>query len=185
MVESLKISVIIPTRNGAETLPALLGKLTAQTVAIDELLIVDSQSSDDTIQIAKQYNAQIVTIPQSEFDHGATRNMMAKRASGDLLVFFTQDAVPLHSDILERLTAPFYTDGKICISYGRQLPNLDASLFAAALRAFNYPEDSVVRSFTDRSRLGIKTVFVSNSCSCYKKALLAEIGYFPDSLIFG
>ena len=185
MVEHYTISVIIPTRNGAETLPALLEQLAGQTVTVDELLIVDSQSSDETLEIAQQYDAQIVSIPQAEFDHGATRTMMAKRATGDLLVFFTQDVVPLSSDIIEKLTAPFHTDKNICISYGRQMPNPDASLFAAALRDFNYPAHSVIRYYDDRTKFGLKTVFVSNSCACYKKSMLAEIDYFPDSLIFG
>ncbi len=185
MAEALKISVIIPTRNGALTLPALLEKLASQTISVDELLIVDSQSTDETVQIAQKINAQLVQIQQAEFDHGATRTMMAKRAKGDLLIFFTQDAIPLASDCIEKLIAPFRGNENLCISYGRQLPNPNASLFAAALRDFNYPGHSVVRTFSDRSKLGLKTVFVSNSCSCYKKSILAEIGYFPDSLIFG
>lgn len=185
MSELLKISVIIPTRNGAETLPALLKQLSMQSVKPDEVLVVDSSSSDKTVEIAKEFNAQVTVIPAAEFDHGATRSMMAARALGDILVFFTQDAVPLSHDIIEKLIAPLRNDTSIVISYGRQLPNHDASLFAATLREFNYPSQSITRKFSDRLHLGLKTVFVSNSCAAYRKSALQEVQYFPDALIFG
>jgi rhamnosyltransferase len=43
----------------------------------------------------------------------------------------------------------------------------------------------VTRSYDDRRKYGLKTVFVSNSFAAYKKELLKKVGYFQDGLIFG
>ena len=179
------ISIIIPTLNGSAVFRQLLEQLSRQSVKADELMVVDSGSNDETLQTAEKFGATIIRIPKREFDHGATRSMAAKRAQGNILLFFTQDAVPATDDVIEKLVQPLQQDTSIALSYGRQLPNNDASLSAAALRIFNYPPQSVVREFSDKDKLGLKTAFVSNSCAAYKRSCLEEVGFFPENLIFG
>ncbi len=180
-----RISVIIPTLNGGRRFRELLEQLSRQTVTLYELLVVDSSSTDDTCRIAEEFGATVITIRRDAFDHGATRSMAAKQADGELLLFFTQDAVPVSHDLLQNLIDPLLHDSSVAISYGRQLPNSDASLFAKTLRMFNYPDKSVVRQFSDRARLGLKTAFVSNSCAAYRKSSLRQVNYFAENLIFG
>ncbi len=179
------ITVIIPTLNGGELFRVLLEGLAAQSVKVDELLVVDSGSDDDTLTIAKQYGAKCISISKSEFDHGATRTFAASIARGEIVVFFTQDAIPTDNDLIRLLIAPLVTDSQIAISYGRQLPASNASFSATNLRLFNYTAESQVRQFSDRETLGIKTAFVSNSCAAYRKSSLEEVGFFPERLIFG
>lgn len=178
-------SVIIPTLNGAKQLPELLASFRIQTVKPTEVLVVDSSSSDDTVQVAKAYGAEVLIIDRDDFDHGGTRTDAARRARSDYLVFFTQDVIPAHRAVLENLVKPLLTDNMIGVSYGRQLPCFDASDTAKHLRLFNYPDKSQVRGFDDRAHCGLSTVFVSNSCAAYNKRLLSEVGFFRDGLIFG
>ena len=93
----MKISVIIPTYNAEDYLPSLLNKLQEQTVSF-ELIIIDSSSADKTVEIAKQYTKDVMIIPSAAFDHGGTRTKAAKTASGDVIVFLTQDALPCDND---------------------------------------------------------------------------------------
>ncbi|HID70176.1 MAG TPA: glycosyltransferase [Desulfobacterales bacterium] len=179
------VSIIIPTLNGGKVFRKLLEQLSIQSVRADELLVVDSGSNDETVNVAAEFGATIIEIPKQEFDHGATRSMAARRAKGNILLFFTQDAVPATADVIEKLIEPLIHDATIALSYGRQLPNNDASLSATALRIFNYPPQSVVREFSDREKLGLKTAFVSNSCAAYERSCLEEVSFFPESLIFG
>ncbi len=179
------LSVIIPTWNGAAVMRDLLSTLSQQTVHLHELLIVDSSSRDQTVVIAKEFGAEVVVIPQEEFDHGGTRTMIARKAQGDILIFLTQDAVPASTDALAKLIEPLLADETIGVTYGRQLPNLDATVLAAHLRLFNYPPQAGVRSFVDREQLGLQTVFTSNSFAAYRRTTLAEVGYFKGGLIFG
>lgn len=186
MVKSLpRISVIIPTLNGGDVFRELLEKLSAQSVTPDEILVVDSSSNDNTQSVAEEFGAKLISIPRSEFDHGTTRTMASLQARGEILLFFTQDAIPVSHELIENLIAPFAKDESIAISYGRQLPKADASLSATALRSFNYSAQSKIREFSDKDTLGLKTAFVSNSCSAYRRSCLEEVGYFPDKLIFG
>lgn len=184
-LHSPRISVIIPTLNGGEVFRELLWQLSLQSVAVDELLVVDSESGDETVAVAKEYGATVIGIDRHAFDHGGTRSLAARQANGEILLFFTQDAVPVDQDLIKRLIAPLLNDPSIAVSYGRQLPNTDASPSATALRMFNYPPQSITREFSDKATLGLKTAFVSNSCAAYRKSCLAEVEYFPNNLIFG
>lgn len=181
----MSISVIIPTYNGEETLRELLAVLHFQTLPCDEILVADSSSSDGTVEVCREHNAHVVTIPQSDFDHGGTRTMLAQKAKGDILVFFTQDAIPTTRDALEKLVRPIARDRGVGASYGRQLPRKNAGFSEAYLRTFNYPEVSVIRDYSDRDRFGIKTIFTSNSFAAYRKSSLQSVGWFKNGLIFG
>lgn len=179
------ISVIIPTRNGAGSLPAVLTMLRRQSVRFAELLVIDSASEDTTCDIAMDFGAKLISIRKEEFDHGGTRSLASRQAKGDILVFMTQDAVPTSGDAIEKLIAPLLQKKDVAVTYGRQLPNREATVSASHLRMFNYPAESSVRCFEDRQKLGLKTIFVSNSFAAYRKSMLAEIGYFKNGLIFG
>ncbi len=188
MIESAtqkcSVSVVIPTRNGSTTLPELLALLNQQTIVLDDIHVVDSASEDDTVSIARSYGAKVTSINRQDFDHGGTRSMMARKTKGDIIIYFTQDAIPASRDCVERLLQPF-RDEKVAVCYGRQLPNFDADYGAARLRQFNYPETSQIRCFEDRKQYGLKTVFTSNSFAAYRRLPFKSVGYFKDNLIFG
>jgi rhamnosyltransferase len=184
-VAAATISVIIPTRNGAATLRELLAALRIQTRCPDEILVIDSASDDDSIVVAEEYGAIVHRIAAEDFDHGATRSLGAKMTHGDVLVYFTQDVLPADRAMIEKLVAPLLQQRDIAMSYGRQLPSFGADELAAHLRSFNYPPEPAVRTFGDRERLGLATVFASNSCAAYRRSALADMGFFPAGLIFG
>ncbi len=179
------ITIIVPTYNASKYLSSLLTRLESQTVKIYELIVVDSSSNDNTVDIAQSHQANIITIPQSEFDHGGTRTLAAMEAKGDILVYLTQDALPYNEYAIENIIKPFTDDREIGATFGRQLPYPEASVFAEHLRLFNYPNTSYTRVLNDRKKYGIKTVFLSNSFAAYRKTALKEIGYFKSGLPFG
>jgi len=179
------ITIIVPTYNASKYLLSLLTRLESQTLKNYELIVVDSSSNDDTVDIAKSHQANIITVPQSEFDHGGTRTLAARQAKGDIILYLTQDALPYDEYAVENVVKPFATDGKIAAAFGRQLPYPEASVFAEHLRLFNYPAVSHIRELRDRSKYGIKTAFLSNSFAAYRKSVLKEIGYFKSGLPFG
>lgn len=180
-----RLSVIIPTLNGEKGLRELLASLTIQTRAPDEILVIDSQSTDNSVEVARKYGAQVRVIDRKDFDHGGTRSQAAEAATGDILVFFTQDVILAHRQTMALLIQPLLEDDSVAVSYGRQLPAFDASHIAAHLRTFNYKDASASRNFNDRHTLGLEAVFNSNSCAAYAKKRLAEINYFKSGLIFG
>ena len=87
------LSVVIPTKDGAATLPALLDALERQRVDVEvELVVVDSGSTDGTVALARERAHRLITIPPGEFNHGLTRNRGIEASRGDLVVLLVQDA---------------------------------------------------------------------------------------------
>ncbi len=179
----MSLSLIIPTYNAQSYLPALLEKLKHQSVGF-ELIIIDSSSTDNTVTIAQEYTQNIIIIPQNEFDHGGTRTKAAKEASGDIIVFLTQDALPYDNKTIENIIKSF-DNPKVGAVYGRQLPYPKTNPFGKHLRSFNYGNTSYLRTLEDKKKFGIKTAFLSDSFSAYRKSALEEIDWIKDGLIVG
>jgi rhamnosyltransferase len=180
-----RISLIMPTLNGAATLPECFGALKVQSLRPYEVIVIDSSSDDQTVAICRQAGATVMTIARESFDHGGTRTAAARMAQGEILVFFTQDAILADRHALQRLVEPLLQANQVGCTYGRQLPARNADPIAAHLREFNYPPHSQSRSYADRLRYGLRTVFISNSFAAYRKEVLASCEYFNNGLIFG
>lgn len=178
------VSVVIPTYNASRYLDAQLKALRAQTVKDIEILIIDSSSSDQTLDIARQHAIRTVIIPKSEFDHGGTRTLAGKtRSVGSVLVYLTQDALPRDEKALETLIHPLLSEEKCGVAFGRQIPYQNATPFAQHLRLFNYPAQSYIRTYADRTALGIRAAFCSNSFAAYRRDALEAVGWFAEDLI--
>lgn len=100
----MKVSVIIPTYNGAHKLPVILEALKRQSLQPAEVIVVVDGSTDNTKEILDK---QIESFPslrpvyQSNQGRGKVRNSGAMAATGELLVFFDDDMIPL-PDCIEK-----------------------------------------------------------------------------------
>lgn len=178
----VKISVIILTLGAAETLPSQLAALKTQTVAPCEIIVVDSSSSDRTVDIARNAGCRVVAIDRNDFGHAKTRNLGMKLVTGDIGVFLTQDAMPADNRFLEALCSPIY-QGECSAALARQLPRPDASPIEKFSRSFNYPEVSNFRQLTDVGRLGVKAYFFSDSASALSVSVFRQVGGFEVGTI--
>lgn len=172
--------LIIPTLNAGKQFQTLLEQLAAQTLPTRKL-IVDSESTDGTAELAKSFGLEVLSIPRKTFNHGATRQLaLEKLLPLDVIIFLTQDVLLHDDESLARLVEVFSNDSTVGMSYGRQLPHANATNEAAILRAFNYPAESQLRSFDDRKLYGLKTAFASNSFAAYRVSALQSVGGFPS-----
>ena len=176
------ISIIIPIGNSGEQAHGLLAGLKTQTVS-GEVIIVDSSSSGVS-DACGRWGARVIRIRKEDFDHGGVRGMAAEEAKGDIVVFLTQDVLPVDERSIENLLRPF-EDASVGAAYGRQVPYPEASPFAAHLRLFNYPKASCLRSKADKEEFRIKTPFLSNAFSAYRRTALIRVGGFKRRLILG
>ena len=166
-----RISVVIPTRNGAETLPDCLRALRVSSLPPYEIIVVDDASSDDSARIAAQFDCRV--IRQGE-NIGAARakNRGAENATGDIL-FFTDDDVIVARDALERL-ALIFSDPGIAGVVGlldRTIPFADfASNYKNLWMRFTYAR-------VLRERIGL----FYTSIAAMRRAIFAQLGGFDEN----
>ena len=100
----IRASVLIPVKNGGPLLKEVLDTVLAQqTTWAFEVLVVDSGSSDSSVETVRNCGVRCETISPELFGHGRTRNLLASMAAGQFLVFITQDAKPASNDWLRSL----------------------------------------------------------------------------------
>jgi rhamnosyltransferase len=184
VIISNDIGLIILTRNAANLIDELLNKLASQNLQPENILIIDSTSTDNTIEKIKARGCKYHIVKRDEFNHGATRKLATQLIEADFYIFMTQDAIPVNADAIKNLMAAF-ENPKVGCAYGRQLPNKNANVLATHARLFNYPAQSLVKGYEDRFTLGIKTCFNSDSFAAYRKMALTEVGGFPQEVIVG
>ncbi len=177
------VGVVIPTYNAARHWQALRSGLDQQGLSAEQVLIIDSSSSDGTRTLARQSGYRLICIPKSEFGHGCTRQSACGHLPwAEFLLFLTQDAILVYPDAVEQLCRAF-DDMMVGAAYGRQTPRPQAGPIEQHGRLFNYPATSQVRTFESRTDLGFKAAFCSNSFAMYRRLALEDVGGFPKNTI--
>jgi len=182
----MRTILYIPTLNAGERWPDVIHAIATQRVQPDQKIIIDSGSTDNTLDLPTLATFEIVTIAKQDFDHGGTRQMAINRfPDADLYIFLTQDAILANSEALANLIAIFEENPTIGVAYGRQLPHKGAKGLEAHARLFNYPAHSQLRNLTNAQQYGIKAASCSNSFAAYRRSAFEEAGGFPTGTILG
>lgn len=123
-----RCSLVIPTKNGGPLFRRVVNALQNQTCWDEtEFVIVDSGSSDDTIEVARSAGAKVIQINSEDFNHGATRDLGISIASSEFVILMVQDALPNDDYLIETLLKSLKEDGVAGV-YARQIPQLDADI---------------------------------------------------------
>ena len=171
---AVSVSVVVPVKDGGPALRACLEGVRAQGEL--ELLVIDSGSRDGSQATARELADELIEIEPAEFGHGRTRNLGAARASGELICFLTQDAIPVAGWLAAHREA-FALDPRVGASFGPHLPHADTSpMIARELTEF-------FAGFAPNGgpalhRAGDLT-FLSNVNACYSRACWEELR-FPE-----
>lgn len=119
MSAGLRTSAIIRCLNEVRHLPVLLRGMAEQTRRPDEIIVVDSGSSDGTVDVARSLGARAVRVAREEFSFGRALNRGAEAATGDILIIVSAHVYPASRRWLEELLQPF-ADESVALVYGRQ-----------------------------------------------------------------
>lgn len=181
----MKIDVIIPTYKPGIEFEKLIGRLQNQEYPIHKIIIINTRTDIFPKELDRSnYEIEITHIEPDQFDHGGTRNMGAGMSDADIVVYMTQDAIPVDEKLIGTFAKIFEENPDIGIAYGRQLPREECNIIERYTRRFNYPEKSLIKTKEDLPRLGIKTFFCSDVCAAYRRNYLLSAGGFEDPTIF-
>lgn len=140
----MSISIVIRTYNEERHLADVLAAIAGQRCDTPwEVVLVDSGSTDSTVEIARQHGCRIVTIAKESFTFGRSLNVGCEAAQGDVLVFLSGHCIPTDAHWLARLVAPVQA-GTVVYSYGRQVGGATSRFSECQIFLKYYPETSAV-----------------------------------------
>jgi len=172
----MKLSVVIPVRNEAATIAQLLDWLLCQTLAPDEIVVVDGGSVDDTRAIVQQYaqnHSHIHLLCDADAFPGRGRNLGAAAASNEWLAFTDAGVVPA-KDWLARLSEPVSLDPSVDVVYGGWQPVTDT--FFKECAAIAYAQVPAKQSH--EGFVAARAVF----SSLMRRSVWQQVDGFPEDL---
>jgi len=123
---NVNISVVIRTKNEAKYIAEALELITNQSVKSLEIIVVDSGSTDGTVEIVKQWrDVKLIEMSAAEFTFGRSLNIGFEAAKGEVVASISAHAFPCNCYWLENLVKHFDSPD-IAGVYGKQLPQPDA-----------------------------------------------------------
>jgi glycosyltransferase involved in cell wall biosynthesis len=126
------VRVVVRAKNEAASIGTTLDRLAQQTIADRaEIVVVDSGSTDRTVEIARRSGARLIEIPSESFTYGGSLNTGCRDAETPFLVALSAHAPPVGPTWLERLLAPF-EDERVCAVCGYEKAP-DGGMLAAPL----------------------------------------------------
>jgi rhamnosyltransferase len=184
----MQISIIIPTKNAGDEFDNCLRSIfTQKTKYSFEVIVIDSGSTDNTLDFIAQYPVRLIKIKPEEFGHGKTRNFGARLAKGKYLVYLTQDAIPANEKWLDHLLCDIVSDDELAGAYSRNIPKSNCDPSEARYIVQAWGDKKKIKEITDYKVYKTKKryeelVFFSNVSSCIQKEIWKRIP-FSENLI--
>lgn len=171
MMSSPRVSIVIPTHNGAATLAACLQSLHASSLLPHEIIVVDDASSDHSAEIARQFQCRVIRVDEN-IGAARAKNRGAAEATGEIL-FFTDDDVIISREALARVVRDL-NDGRVVGVVGlldREIPFRDlASNLKNLWMRFTYAR---------LPREGIGVFYTS--FAAIRRAVFLQLGGFDEN----
>lgn len=137
-------SIIIRAYNEEKHIRRLLTGIAEQTVKNVQVILVDSGSTDRTIEETNGFLLEVVNIPPEEFTFGHSLNVGIEHARADLIVMASAHVYPVYPDWLETLLAPF-KEKNVALTYGKQRGSETSHFSERQIFHTWYPEHSVTQ----------------------------------------
>jgi glycosyltransferase involved in cell wall biosynthesis len=117
----MDVTILIRSKNEEGTIGETLSRIQKQRFdGKFEILVVDSGSTDATVQIAKDFGSRIYHISQRLFSYGKALNLGTEKAKGDYVVNLSAHAKPKSDNWLQELIGGFETE-RVAGAYGKQI----------------------------------------------------------------
>jgi rhamnosyltransferase len=177
----IECSISILTKNEESNIGSCLEAVFSQkNVGEFEVILVDSGSTDATVEIAGRFPIRIEQIPARDFHHARTRNLAASLGRGPILVNLSGDAIPASDVWLQNLVANF-EDAGVGAAYGRQLPKPGSTTERYATLDTVYGDRRIVKDPAHRNGMGYRFYHFSDVNSAIRRTVWERMPY-PENL---
>ncbi|MEO8355651.1 MAG: glycosyltransferase family A protein [Chloroflexota bacterium] len=143
----MNCSIVIRAYNEENHIGRLLDGIRHQTLKNVEIILVDSGSTDSTVEIAESYGARILRIPSEEFTFGRSLNVGVREATREFIIIASAHVYPVYPDWLASLLYPLLEED-VALSYGKQRGPQSAKYSEKQIFYQWYPESSNPRQGT-------------------------------------
>ena len=159
-------SLVIRTKNEERWIGSCLTAVFNQTYDNFEVIIVDNNSTDRTIEKANKFPIKIVTI--DEYLPGASLNVGVRASSGDFIVCLSAHCIPVNDLWLENLVTTLEENNDFAGVYGRQEP-----------MSFTSPADKrdLILVFGLDRKIQTKDSFFHNANSIIRRSFWNEVPF--------
>lgn len=121
-ISQVEVSVVIPVKNEAAKIRSCINGILSQTVAVKEIIVIDSGSTDGTIEILREFDkVKVIEIPSSDFNHGTTRNVAVQHATGEFVLLTVGDARAYDNMFIEHMLNTIVGNDQIAGVCGSQV----------------------------------------------------------------
>lgn len=190
MMYSPRISIIIPVLNGIATIENCIKGIQKQTVYQHcEIIIIDSGSTDGTLEALSKFGLNVISIPPKSFNHGATRNLGVTHANGEFVVMTVQDAVAADEFWLENMLKHFDASEIVGVCGKQAVPHHKDKNPHEWARPQSLPVAKTVSVMSENNFNELSSKEQRNLCSwddvnaMYRKSILQQIPFQP--LVYG
>src|SRR5580692_2329168 len=174
-------SVLVLAKNESHNVQRCLDAVFSQeTSSSFEVIFIDSGSSDNTVDLARQYPVKLHQIAATEFHHSRTRNLAASLASGEYLVYLAADAFPTGRHWLQSLLDNFQDESVVAV-YGRHIPKPGSKMERQHALGTLYGPERIVKDADSKQRLGYRYYHFSTVNAAIRTSAW-QATRFPDDL---
>lgn len=181
----MKVSIFIRSYNEAALIDQCLQAIFSQKTRTEyEVVILDSGSEDETVEIAKRFNVKIFSIPKRLFSYSDALNAGSQLCLGECFLPLSAHAIPHDETWLERLVAPLRNKPALMATFSRQVPwESDSTPHAEKIRqefdAKGWLRDKA--NFIQLMQAGVEPFELlqfSNVSSCIRRDFLLEHPFY-------
>jgi len=166
----MKAGIVIRTKNEEAWLAQVLGAISRQVDVETDVVVVDNDSTDRTLEIASQYGCRVVSISDRDFSHGRALNLGIRETRADLVAMLSGHCIPANERWLLRFSANF-SKTTIAGVYGRQEPLPDSTAF---------DKRDLWTTFGRDRRTQRRDYFFHNANSMLRRSVWTEVPFNED-----
>lgn len=170
---NIRVSLICPIYNEGESIDSLIKSMLNQSKKADEIIFVDSFSSDGTVEIIKKYSKQGVRLIQEKSNIAEARNIAIKNAKHDIIAA-TDASSKLDKNWLKNIVAPFKDKNVDVVSGGYK-----------AISEGGVEDYLSMLTVKPMDEWDEKTFLPSGRSIAFRKKAWKEVGGYPENLYTG